>query len=142
MLCPTCKQPMIVVEHEGIELDHCLTCQGTWFDAGELELLFQDLKAEEETVFSQPLESLPAAETSEARRRCPRCRKKMKKVFVGDDLKILLDLCPRGEGFWFDAGEVGQFIEETLARLPGAAGKVIAFLGEAFRAPSEEGGET
>jgi len=133
---------MIVVEHEGIELDHCLSCQGTWFDAGELDLLFQDLQAEGEAVLTEPLASLPAAETSEARRRCPRCRKKMNKVFVGDDPKVLVDVCRRGEGLWFDTGEVGRFIQDTLAKLPGAAGKAIAFLGEVFRAPSEEGGET
>ena len=39
MLCPVCKYDMIVVEYHDIELDYCTTCQGVWFDYGELELL-------------------------------------------------------------------------------------------------------
>ena len=40
MKCPVCKNMMIVVEHEHIELDYCPDCAGVWFDAGELDLLF------------------------------------------------------------------------------------------------------
>ena len=32
MDCPKCRAPMIVFEHEGIELDYCVECSGTWFD--------------------------------------------------------------------------------------------------------------
>jgi len=41
--CPACKVPIIVVEHEKIELDYCTTCLGVWFDAGELALLLESL---------------------------------------------------------------------------------------------------
>jgi len=41
MICPACKNDMIVVEHEDIELDYCTNCNGVWFDSGELELLLE-----------------------------------------------------------------------------------------------------
>ena len=45
MICPVCKNPMVVLELDQIEIDHCLNCGGIWLDAGELELL---LETEEE----------------------------------------------------------------------------------------------
>jgi Zn-finger nucleic acid-binding protein len=41
MICPTCREVMIVVEQDKIELDHCPQCSGVWFDAGELELMLE-----------------------------------------------------------------------------------------------------
>ena len=43
MDCPSCSEPLIVVEREGIELDYCPKCKGLWFDADELELLNEAL---------------------------------------------------------------------------------------------------
>ncbi len=39
MNCPVCKEPMIVLELDEVEIDHCISCGGIWLDAGELELL-------------------------------------------------------------------------------------------------------
>src|SRR5438093_899662 len=36
-MCPQCRQPMLVFELDGVEIDRCLSCRGTWLDAGELE---------------------------------------------------------------------------------------------------------
>ena len=41
MNCPVCKNPMVVLELDQIEIDHCLHCGGIWLDAGELELLLE-----------------------------------------------------------------------------------------------------
>ena len=38
-MCPACKKPMIALELEGIEIDHCLDCGGTWLDGGEIEAI-------------------------------------------------------------------------------------------------------
>ena len=38
MDCPNCSDPMVVLEIEQVELDHCLSCGGVWLDAGELEM--------------------------------------------------------------------------------------------------------
>ena len=39
MRCPACDQAMVILEYQGIELDHCVACGGCWLDAGELGLL-------------------------------------------------------------------------------------------------------
>ncbi len=41
MNCPVCKEPLIVLELEQIEVDYCTRCAGVWLDAGELELLLE-----------------------------------------------------------------------------------------------------
>lgn len=128
MICPTCRKPMIVFEYRDIELDHCISCRGTWFDEGELELLFSD-----QVLFSNPLLSLPDASTREAKRRCPICSKKMKKVFIGDIDSVLLDVCRYGDGIWFDAGEVNQMMRQVSDKLTEEAKKTMDFLGGVFQ---------
>ena len=41
MLCPVCKESMVVLELNEIEIDFCTRCSGIWLDAGELELLIE-----------------------------------------------------------------------------------------------------
>ncbi|MEJ2196939.1 MAG: zf-TFIIB domain-containing protein [Ignavibacteriaceae bacterium] len=51
MFCPVCKEPMIILELNEVEIDYCPSCSGIWLDAGELELLFED-QAEREKIIS------------------------------------------------------------------------------------------
>lgn len=37
--CPSCLQPMRLLQQGPITLDGCLSCQFLWFDAGELQAL-------------------------------------------------------------------------------------------------------
>jgi len=39
MDCPVCKNAMITLELQEVEIDYCTDCGGIWLDAGELELL-------------------------------------------------------------------------------------------------------
>ena len=136
MKCPACKQLMIVVEHENIELDYCLDCSGVWFDAGELELLFETMKLDETRLSLDSILTSPDARAKEKKRRCPLCGRKMKKATVGHDPEVLIDACPQGEGLWFDKGEVVQLIRQLSDKAPGsmdAQGRVITYLGEVFK---------
>ncbi len=132
MRCPVCKVDMIVVEHKSIELDHCEKCHGVWFDSGELEL-FLETKAGTRSPFTS---LLTEASSGEKKRRCPICGQKMKKATIGErPNKVIVDVCPRGEGLWFDGGELKQAIAHLTAKLPeGVYSGVISFLGEAFEA--------
>jgi Zn-finger nucleic acid-binding protein len=130
---------MIVVEQDKIELDHCPNCLGVWFDAGELELMLERMNLDGGALSLVQIIDLPEAETAEKRRRCPICGRKMKKAHIGREPEVLIDVCPRGDGLWFDGGEVHLIIEQCL-RKPGAkAGseeQMLNFLGETFRAES------
>ena len=137
MHCPVCKEPMIIVEHERIELDYCTKCLGVWFDAGELELMLETMDLDTSKFNMDHIISLSEKRIKEAVRKCPLCRKKMKKVGIGHEPEVVIDVCPREEGLWFDGGEVGEVIKHLLdkhAAEGDAEEKVVEFLGEAFKA--------
>lgn len=137
MNCPVCKEPMIVVEHERIELDYCTTCLGVWFDAGELALLLESMDLDVGEFNVSDILTLPEKRIAEKKRRCPVCGKKMRKAAIGHHPEVVIDVCPRGEGVWLDGGEVGQVITQRLDKSsaePGAPDRVVNFLGEVFQA--------
>ena len=107
MICPVCENPLVVLELDQVEIDHCLNCGGIWLDAGELELLLET--EEDRSRFLNLL--IDKESTKEKRYPCPICSKKMKKVFVGEERKILIDKCKNNHGFWLDKGELESVIE-------------------------------
>jgi len=129
--CPVCREPLIVAERGGIELDVCLWCHGLWFDAGELALLSEKL-GRDLTVNEAALERVS---TPEKPRQCPRCDRPMDKVAFGAAARVLLDRCA-AHGLWFDHGELATLIGQ-LATTPGShAEAVLQFMGETFSAPA------
>jgi Zn-finger nucleic acid-binding protein len=106
MRCVTCKEPMIVLEIDQVELDFCLSCAGIWLDSGELELLIADP--------SQMRAALILAANEKAKnagsRKCPICRKRMDILKIGASSPIEIDCCPKNHGFWFDRGELEQIM--------------------------------
>jgi len=128
---------MIVVEYRRIELDHCTSCQGIWFDAGELELLLKSLHVADTQPLFKDILSSPEAPSAEKKRKCPICGRRMRKATIGKP-EIMIDACGREHGLWFDGGEVSQLVRQlTGAGQPAEASgeKVVDFLGEVFKAP-------
>jgi len=41
MRCPKCGMVLQEIEHRGVKIDKCFSCEGVWLDAGELETLTQ-----------------------------------------------------------------------------------------------------
>ena len=153
MNCPACRQPLVVVEHEGIEVDWCVACRGIWFDAGEVELLAE--KAGRRFVVPALDAAGAGSAASGSPRRCPRCPAKMRPQAIPCDPPIQVDLCPRGHGIWLDRGELGALIRVLPERScagsahPEASGgepaqpepprgemarPAVSFLGEVFQA--------
>jgi Zn-finger nucleic acid-binding protein len=133
---------MAAFELEGVEIDHCIACRGTWLDEGELEQILTLAGITD----AERLEELERAGDGRAgRRRCPRCPRKLREVAASVEQALLLDRCPQCRGLWLDRGEM-----ETLIRSegPGADGadavaeEVARFFGELYRAELEtESGE-
>jgi len=111
MDCPVCKDSaMITLELDEVEIDYCTVCNGIWLDAGELELLLGEPEKAKKLLNSFRVDS----ESREKVRRCPICDKKMQKVIVGSDKPVLLiDKCSRGDGLWFDKGELQDIFERA-----------------------------
>jgi len=106
--CPVCKNPMIVLELQEVEVDYCTDCSGIWLDAGELELLLGDSQRAEQLLQSFKIDST----RTEKPRKCPICLKKMKKIIVGlSTAPLLIDKCARGDGLWFDKGELQDILK-------------------------------
>ena len=133
MNCPIDKSDMIVVEHQSIELDYCLKCRGVWFDSGELDLLIEVLKSEGAEISQPEMLAPQTAKVSEAQRKCPICARKMDKVWIGSNPKVLIDSCPQGDGLWFDGGELNQVLCQMEPANKTGSKDIISFLGNAFK---------
>ena len=137
MICPACKKDMFVVEYKQVELDYCHSCHGAWFDAGELELLLESGGIDGSKPFLSDLLKSPEARTSESKRRCPTCSRKMKKVKIGGEAGVMIDACHHGDGLWFDGGEVVALVKIITATLPekkGSESEIMGFLKDVFKA--------
>ena len=145
MICPTCHNVTIVVEQEKIELDYCTDCSGVWFDSGELELMLELVGLEGSSLTVTDMLSFPEAKTTEKKRKCPICNQKMKKVTIGREPHILIDVCLEEHGLWFDGGEVNELITQYVEKAPAESdsqGRILAFLRNTFRArsgPAQDG---
>lgn len=136
MKCPVDKTGMVIVEHEGIELDYCTRCKGVWFDAGELELFLELGGLPDPAPFLQAMNERAEAVTAEKPRACPVCGRKMRKSAVNADGSVIVDVCREGHGIWFDQREVEQLAEALAAATPEgkeASRMVLDYLREVFR---------
>ena len=106
MNCSNCKEPMVVLDLDDVEIDYCVKCGSIWLDSGELELLLESA-AEKDAVIRS---FAPGADTGEKTVKCPICAKKMEKTLCAG---VLIDKCPAGHGLWFDEGELHAIIEKT-----------------------------
>ena len=111
MDCPVCKESaMITLELNGVEIDYCTQCEGIWLDAGELEQLLGEAKKSKELINSFKIDS----NNDEEARKCPICDKKMQKIIIGSSgPKLLIDKCGKGDGLWFDKGELHDIVEKA-----------------------------
>jgi len=101
---------MITLELEEVEIDHCTDCGGIWLDAGELGLLLGQPEKAGQLLNSFKID----AASTEKPRKCPICYKKMRKIIVGTSTPVLLiDKCRRGDGLWFDKGELQDIFDRA-----------------------------
>jgi Zn-finger nucleic acid-binding protein len=107
MNCPVCDSPLIILELNNVEIDHCTKCQGIWLDGGELEILLEDSSHKNELLASFEVDN----KNAEKKLKCPICRKKMDKVLCGKEENILIDRCRLHHGLWFDKGELEKLLE-------------------------------
>jgi len=108
MDCPVCKNAMITLELAEVEIDHCTGCGGIWLDAGELELLLGSPEQAEILLNSFKVDST----CTERKRKCPICLKKMQKIIVAAaQPPLLIDRCIKGDGIWFDKGELTDILK-------------------------------
>jgi len=131
MDCPVCKNAMITLELADVEIDHCTDCGGIWLDAGELEQLLGEpvlSRVEGQEKAKQLLDSFKVDHSStEKPRKCPICDKKMQKIIVGSSRPaVLIDKCRRGDGLWFDKGELNNIVNKAQLDKDNKISKLLA----------------
>jgi Zn-finger nucleic acid-binding protein len=110
MDCPVCKNAMITMELCDVEIDYCTGCKGIWLDEGEMELLLGEGEQARDLISS----FAALSQTKEIQRKCPICDKKMEKITAGQGPNpVLLDRCTKGDGLWFDGGELNTIIQQA-----------------------------
>ncbi len=139
-VCPKCHVPLFLVVEDEIEVDYCPKCRGVWLDAGELEALAA--RTGTETKLLQAALDATIAKGEKSQSLCPRCDQWLLEFTPNGSgpspgHKLLLERCPRGHGFWFDAGELERLL---LSVADGqTAHAVPVFLAKIFGAPRETG---
>jgi Zn-finger nucleic acid-binding protein len=85
---------MVEIDDAGIAVDVCPSCGGLWLDAGELERKGAKLP--------------PGGVDYGGDRRCPRCDRRMR---VRPSKVAELDVCPKCNGMFLDAGEIELLVD-------------------------------
>jgi Zn-finger nucleic acid-binding protein len=85
--CPGCLGPFEQVNLKGALVDHCLKCQGYWFDAGELTLSVEVLR---------PLTGFEGAKATAMT--CPRCGRGSLVELRFPGTEQIIDACPGCRG--------------------------------------------
>jgi hypothetical protein len=52
MRCPKCGMELKEIDYKGINVDKCFSCNGVWFDAGEIDILAKLEKPALDKLFS------------------------------------------------------------------------------------------
>lgn len=123
MNCPRCKSALNKknldeLQSEGtfgdVEVDVCSSCNGIWFDKGELDRV--DNKIEPKIV---EIKKLPSLNEQYVNLVCPSCfgHKNMEKVVNDLDKDVIMDVCPSCSGIWLDNREFTAIKERSFLDL-------------------------
>lgn len=115
-VCPRCKGSLTTISSEGLDVEKCAGCGGTWLDANELKMLAERSASAVATPKSSPSQlpgnsgPAPGAQSS-SDMSCPKCANVSLRAFIyGCDSGIELDRCPQCSGLWFDSDELDQIM--------------------------------
>jgi Zn-finger nucleic acid-binding protein len=122
--CPLCRVALHQIDFHGVAIDTCSTCEGAWFDLGEIEQILQAARqaVKEDRFVPTPIEAAPGVEPPPRDRAylpCPRCGTLMNRQNWDRRSGILVDSC-HSCGVWLDGGELAQ-MRSWGARTPEGA---------------------
>ncbi|MCO4747253.1 MAG: zf-TFIIB domain-containing protein [Proteobacteria bacterium] len=120
MLCPRDGEKLEVRMVEGVEIDACPKCEGTFLEPGELEAI-EDAHhkhatgepPEQPDIVESALDM--ARQTRRAGAICPKCQLQMTPREYAYTSQIVVDRCGGCGGAWLDVGEL-ELIEDFFDR--------------------------
>jgi Zn-finger nucleic acid-binding protein len=140
--CPRCRVTLEEIDYEGVKIDLCRHCGGSWCDQDEL---YQIVKRREmkfsEKDFSEITAREDSAQTSVQPElvdclKCVVCHTLMERVNYSYTSGIIIDRCRTGHGIWLDKDEIEKiqvFAERGEGRLDENIRKYAHQLTEARR---------
>ncbi len=110
--CPKCRADMDQLEIEGIVIDRCSSCNGIWFDEGEVEAL-----SNKEDAAAIDIGSARVGKQQNIidHYRCPRCGGEMENQVDARQRHIWYETCKDCKGSFFDAGEFRDLSQLTIS---------------------------
>ncbi len=111
MDCPKCDSVMEEITYHGISVDRCTICKGIWFPGIEHKEL-KRLKGSEVIDSGSPEVGKAFDGLNDVH--CPECDKVMARVADKFHPHIHYEVCLKGDGVYFDAGEFKEFKDEGL----------------------------
>jgi Zn-finger nucleic acid-binding protein len=115
MICPRCKTDLKNVSLQDVEVDICGSCEGVWFDHGELAKI---IKGGEEGVGATELakswegEAIKDEHPGEKELACPRCSGLLRRYNYSYSSNVVIDGCEEKRcGVWIDDGELKRIAQ-------------------------------
>lgn len=106
MNCPNCSDHKLkpTLTKQGVEVDYCKKCRGIWLDEGEIFHFTRNRKGLEEAFKVAEKAVKPSPKLS------PKTGEAMEEIpFLEGEL--VLDVCPKTKGIWFDKGELNKLVK-------------------------------
>lgn len=125
VVCPKCDVALLLLDFHGVEVDYCPRCHGLWLDSGEVEHMVSITGGSASHVFQDFIEDGGRSEGGKQPYLCPRCDRGMREIVrtAADGTELILERCARGDGIWFDKGELHTLLN-TLPPEAGADGAI------------------
>src|SRR4051812_38844805 len=102
MECPKCDSEMEAVTFKTVTVERCTQCRGIWFDGVEHKEL-KAMKGSESIDVGSPKVGKEYDDMEGVS--CPVCAEAMSRVADKFQPHIHYEVCPKGHGVFFDAGE-------------------------------------
>jgi len=106
MNCPACGRPLLIAEHEGMDLAVCQDgCGGAWFEKSTIRRLAAcdetELQRLADAIRRNPGQPPP----TRGRRSCPRCHGRLLQRRLSRKRPFEIGVCPDCSGVWLDHAE-------------------------------------
>lgn len=120
MNCPNCDGKLSEEKYEGVEIDVCSSCKGSWLDEGEISQIIEIKEVKFSSDFTKEVlrsefAGIPKVETDTIKK-CPHCSGPMTAVNFAYSSGIVIDRCPE-HGIWLDHTELEKIQANREVRL-------------------------
>jgi uncharacterized protein len=105
MKCSKCKVELKssdLGEYGLVIIDVCPSCEGVWFDKGELDRLDDSVWTDVESV------DFKKGSSQHKNATCPKCSNNLEALTPKDAGEVVVDRCVSCGGFWLDKGELDK----------------------------------